>query len=134
MWNSFIERICEIWRSGTMRRKYFCSLFIYLMFSFAYLSIHCVRWLFSSLISALFFFFCAILFINDVLVVSAYTVPLLPSPYLPFSLLTIATFLAVVVLLPIVIAASCSDIFMQFTFVLISHFHCKTYVRDACAF
>lgn len=26
MWNSFIERICEIWRSGTMRRKYFCCL------------------------------------------------------------------------------------------------------------
>lgn len=35
MWNSFIERICEIWRSGTMRRKYFsCCLFFRLLFFF----------------------------------------------------------------------------------------------------
>lgn len=45
MWNSFIERICEIWRSGTMRRKYFWCLFFFFFRSFVRSFVQIFRWL-----------------------------------------------------------------------------------------
>lgn len=42
MWNSFIERITEIWRHGTMRRKYILLFFFYLkLLSFFPLLLRC---------------------------------------------------------------------------------------------